>query len=166
MKLKSYLLLSVLTVVLFFILGVRYGQRVEKTNKILNYIKTISPTPNLTPTKPIEFIFHQNKECKIEFLYPTMFEIKQSSTSALFSQNNKTVIEYSCDKTNKIQKLFEDPRIATTEILFKNKKIVAKTIDDASLYVLKILQSKTGQYVYLSVSKNLLPLIDSTLGIQ
>lgn len=49
MKIKSYIFLVILTIILFFILGVRYGQKVEKNNKIVDYILSITPYPTYTP---------------------------------------------------------------------------------------------------------------------
>lgn len=49
MKIKSYIFLVVLVVVLFFILGVRYGQKIEKNNKVVDYILSITPYPTYTP---------------------------------------------------------------------------------------------------------------------
>jgi hypothetical protein len=34
---------------LIFILGIRYGQRVEKNNKVVDYILSITPYPTYTP---------------------------------------------------------------------------------------------------------------------
>ena len=49
MKKTSYFFLFFLLVVLIFILGVRYGQKVEKNNKIVDYILSITPYPTYTP---------------------------------------------------------------------------------------------------------------------
>lgn len=49
MKTKPYLFLFFLIVILVFILGVRYGQRVEKNNKIVDYLLLITPYPTYTP---------------------------------------------------------------------------------------------------------------------
>lgn len=49
MKKTSYVFLFFLFVVLIFILGVRYGQKVEKNNKVVDYILSITPYPTYTP---------------------------------------------------------------------------------------------------------------------
>lgn len=49
MKLNSYIFLFVLFIVLTFILGVRYGQKIEKNNKVVDYILKITPYPTYTP---------------------------------------------------------------------------------------------------------------------
>lgn len=49
MKITSYIFLFSLFIVLIFILGVRYGQKVEKNNKVVDYILKISPYPTYTP---------------------------------------------------------------------------------------------------------------------
>lgn len=95
MKLKSYLLLFVLIVILFFILGVRYGQKVEKTNKTINYILSITPkitfTPNEVPTTsrnevgptPIKYATYESKLKKInKIIYPTNWKIKENATQS------------------------------------------------------------------------------------
>lgn len=48
-KTKPYLFLFFLAIILVFILGVRYGQRVEKNNKVVDYILSITPFPTYTP---------------------------------------------------------------------------------------------------------------------
>ncbi len=49
MKKTSYIFLFFLLIVLIFILGVRYGQKVEKNNKVVDYILSITPYPTYTP---------------------------------------------------------------------------------------------------------------------
>ena len=82
MKIKSYVFLVVLIVVLFFILGVRYGQKVEKNNKIVDYILKITPTlPIPTPT-PVKYVEYKSKKWGIKFTYPSGLEIKESTTNS------------------------------------------------------------------------------------
>lgn len=54
MKKTSYVFLFFLFVVLIFILGVRYGQKVEKNNKVVDYILSITPYPTYTPYPTVE----------------------------------------------------------------------------------------------------------------
>lgn len=49
MKKTSYIFLFLLFIILIFILGVRYGQKVEKNNKVVDYILSITPYPTYTP---------------------------------------------------------------------------------------------------------------------
>lgn len=49
MKKTPYVFLIVLIVVLVFIIGFRSGQKTEKTNKIIDYILSITPYPTYTP---------------------------------------------------------------------------------------------------------------------
>lgn len=46
---KPKLFIVFLIIVLFFVLGVRYGQRIEKNNKMVDYIIKITPYPTYTP---------------------------------------------------------------------------------------------------------------------
>lgn len=82
MKLKSYLFLFFLLIILVFILGVRYGQRIEKNNKIVDYLLKITPTkipPSPTPIKYIEF---KSKKTGVKITYPSGLEVKEDATSS------------------------------------------------------------------------------------
>jgi hypothetical protein len=84
MKTKSYVFLFILLLILFFILGVRYGQRVEKNNKVVDYIlKLPSPTPPIpspTPT-PLTYQEYKSKKYGLKFTYPSNLEVKESTKS-------------------------------------------------------------------------------------
>lgn len=94
------MLLFGLTVVLIFIVGVRYGQHVESTNKqnAYNFSLTPLPQPTIQP-KQIKYGVYAHKLCKVEFVIPdTLKKIKESSTSAVFQDNLETVLTLNCDK--------------------------------------------------------------------
>lgn len=89
MKSKSYLFLFILLLVLFFIMGVRYGQKVEKTNKAINYLLSITPSPRRNPPKadeggstPIQYATSESKIWKIKFTYPSNLKIKEDPTKS------------------------------------------------------------------------------------
>jgi hypothetical protein len=82
MKSKSVILLIVLIVTLAFILGFRLGQKVEKTNKVVNYILSITPTKvPPTPTPP-SYNVYKSKKWGLKFTYPSNLEVKESSKTA------------------------------------------------------------------------------------
>jgi len=68
-KTKSYVFLYVMILILIFILGVRYGQRVEKNNKVIDYLLSITPSLLPTPTPP-----EIKKEASTS---PTLFNLKK-----------------------------------------------------------------------------------------
>lgn len=81
MKLKSYFFISFLIVVLFFILGIRYGQRVEKNNKLVDYLLSLpSPTPKISPT-PLIYKDYKSKRWGLKFTFPAGLEVKESTTA-------------------------------------------------------------------------------------
>ena len=80
MKLKPYLFLFFLIVILTFILGVRYGQRVERNNKTIDYLlKLPAPTAPVTPT-PVSYTEYKSKKWGLKFTYPENLEIKEDAT--------------------------------------------------------------------------------------
>lgn len=81
MKTKPYLFLFFLIVILVFILGVRYGQRVEKNNKTIDYLlKLPTPTAPVTPTPP-SYIEYKSKKWGLKFTYPDNLKIKESTNT-------------------------------------------------------------------------------------
>jgi len=95
------LVLSVLTIILVFIVGIRYGQHVESTNKQnaynFNLATKIVPT---TPPKQVEFVTYSHKQCKVEFVIPdSLKKINESSDSASFKGSSGENLSFSCDKT-------------------------------------------------------------------
>ena len=83
-KPKTLVLIVILLLILFFILGVRYGHKVEKTNKVIDFILSITPTPKPTNTPtptPLIFEDYKSKRWGLRFKYPKNFEIKESTTS-------------------------------------------------------------------------------------
>lgn len=75
-----YILLLVLFIILVFIVGVRYGQRIEKTNKAISYVLKISPTtvPTEVPAKTKNY---KNQACEIDLVYPGNLKLKEATPS-------------------------------------------------------------------------------------
>jgi len=88
---KSYFLLVLLIIVLAFILGFRSGQKVEKTNKVVNYILSITPTKVPPTPTPITYKVYKSKKWGLKFTYPSNLELKESSKTAevLFELNSQ-----------------------------------------------------------------------------
>lgn len=80
MKTKPYLFLFFLIVLLTFVLGVRYGQRVEKNNKIVDFILSITPTPKPPTPTPVKYIDYKSKKWGLKFTYPANLEIKEDAS--------------------------------------------------------------------------------------
>ena len=83
-KPKTVTLIVVLLLILFFILRVRYGQKVEKANKVIDFLLSITPTKKPTPTpSPTPLILKEYKSQRwgLRFKYPKNFEIKESTNT-------------------------------------------------------------------------------------
>lgn len=102
MKNKAPMLLLLgLTLVLIFIVGVRYGQHVESTNKqnAYNFKLTTQVTPTTQP-KQVKYVKYSHKQCKVEFVIPdSLKKLKESTVSASFEGTVGENLSFSCDKT-------------------------------------------------------------------
>ncbi len=81
MKMKSYVFLFVLILALIFILGVRYGQKVEKNNNAVEKILSITPSPLPSPTPPATYKDYKSKKWGLKFTYPAGLEVKEDATA-------------------------------------------------------------------------------------
>lgn len=82
MKPKTYVFVFLLLIILFFILGVRYGQYVEKQNKIIDFLLSITPTKPPTPTPTIAYKEYKSRRWGLKFIYPENWKIKESTKTA------------------------------------------------------------------------------------
>lgn len=99
MKRGPIVLILGLIFILIFILGLRYGQRVERTNKVVDYLLSLPPTKPPEPTQEsLAFKDYIHKGCGVQFLYPTSLTLQnESSTSALFTEKKREQIKLKCD---------------------------------------------------------------------
>ena len=162
-KLLPYFFLLFLVIILVFIIGVRYGQRVEKTNKTIDYVLSLTPTKPVTSPKPVEYKKYVNSTCGIEFLYRSTMTKKESTVSAVFTEDGEEKLEIDCFPQSQLLEVLKDKNVATAEIEFQNKKIESKVIKNKDVYVFSIAHPKTKKQLNISINKNLYPLFERTL---
>lgn len=169
-KSGPYILFAVLVLILIFILGVRYGQNVEKTNKKISFIVSIAPTKPVPTEKPLNFTTHTSKGCALEFLYPSVLSVlRESTTSAEFGKDKKIYLKYSCEPHSAVAPLGAG-KIATPSFSFQNKKIVAQktTKDGLIFHSFSVRNPVINQDIRFTVEEKFLPLFEKTLkfGVQ
>ncbi len=172
MKLKktSLIFLLSLFVVLIFIIGVRYGQKVEKTNKTVNYLISIPPSPTLQPTQvPVGFKKYTNKMCGIDFLYLSQYQKLQEASDAASIGDINHSISFLCNKTEdknyNLVRYLQDPQTATAEITFQDRKIQGKSLAAGAenTYIFSLKNPYNAKTIYFGVSKSLYPLLEKSL---
>lgn len=160
-KTLPYIFLAFLFAVLLFILGVRYGQRVEQMNKTIQYLVKMPPSPTVQPTGlPVAFSDYSHEGCSLSFLVPnTLEKVRESSTSALFSDSKKELkIAISCEKTPFIQSKSE-------RIINLNKTIRSFETETGDTHSYRFYHTITGKVITLTVSKQYLPLVRKSLEL-
>ncbi|MBI2051367.1 hypothetical protein HYT33_01250 [Candidatus Roizmanbacteria bacterium] len=165
-KKGPFILLFSLLLVLIFIVGVRYGQRVEQTNKTVSYLLSLTPSAP-TPTEgPLRFQTYEHKPCGLQFIYPSTISKKnEASDEAAFEQKKHTLLAFSCQKNPKLLSFFEGEKVATEEIKFQKRTLRVKTRSEEGqkLILLTLQNPLNGKTVYLMVDEKLYPLFESSL---
>lgn len=157
--LVPYLFLSILTLILFFIIGIRYGQHVEKTNKITSYLISIAPSGTTAPTQPpLAFKTYKQSSCGVQFLLPESYKVEKESTDgAMIQENNIIKISFECTK----QLTLSQPTPGTTTLSFQKKTIAVSETNDKYIFTLR--NPYNNFPVTFSVEKALYPLLEKSL---
>ncbi|KKQ23527.1 MAG: hypothetical protein US40_C0013G0012 [Candidatus Roizmanbacteria bacterium GW2011_GWC2_37_13] len=82
MKKTPYIFITVLIVILFSLVGFRFGQNVEKTNEVINYFLSITPTKKPPTPTPIKYSEFKSKKWGLKFIYPDNLSIKESTNAS------------------------------------------------------------------------------------
>lgn len=162
-----YIFIVALVIVLIFVIGVRYGQQVEKVNKETSFLLTKYPEPSPTPTSsPTKYKTIVLKSCGISFLIPDTLTIeRETSSSSTITDAKKEALALDCDSASSLQTMLDDKKIASASITFKNKTYsVKEKKGDNNVYIFKLV-AFAKQPLNILVSKTLLPLFDKTLEI-
>ncbi len=67
-----------------------------------------------------------------------------------------------CGKQSEIADLYNDPKTATGEVMFKNRKLAVKQTDN-NTYILKLYNPQNGTYVYVTIQKALYLLFENSV---
>lgn len=156
-----YFFLAFLLAILLFIVGVRYGQQVEKVNKTITYLISLPPSPTGSPTiPPLGFSTYTHTGCQVSFLIPNLIEkTKESSASAVFSSKDKKLaIALSCEKKELIK---EDKELSVN----LNKTIRAYEVQTKDTTSYRIVHPLTRKVVTITVAKSYLSLLEKSLEL-
>ena len=168
-----YILLGVLFFILIFIVGTRYGQRVEKTNKQISYMLSTTPKNPKPTASEIKYQTYQNKSCALEFLYPSVFiKDKETTSSASFVSNfiskNKLEISFSCEEQDPYTETLTKAEIATKEAQFQAKNISTQELEiEKQKFVYFKLQNPINlKTIFFLIDQESLPLLESSLKLK
>lgn len=156
-KTTPYFFLGFLLLVLLFIVGVRYGQRVERTNKLTSYLVSIVPSATLAPsTAPLAFKTYKHALCGVQFLLPISFTtVKEGSEGAMLQDAGTIKVSFECQK----QPAVTQPTSSQT-ISFQKKLIPVK--ESGSFYIFTLRNPNNNLPIELSVEKSLFPLLEKS----
>lgn len=154
-----YLFLILLTIILFFIIGVRYGQKVEKANKTIDLLVSIAPTTTTAPTsRPLAFKTYARSACGIRFLYPSTLEIDREGTNgAMLREKEAVKLSFDCDPKNKTVVQATDGARMT----FQKQSVTATLKND--MYFMSVRHPLSGRIILISVDKTYYPLLEKSI---
>jgi len=81
MKKAPYYFLLFLVLTIVYIVGFRMGQKTEKTNKVIDFVLSITPTPPLITETPLKYKNHKSKRLGITLVYPSNLKLTESTNS-------------------------------------------------------------------------------------
>jgi len=161
-KLGPYFLILCLVLSIVFIGGVRYGQKVEKINKIVSLPPTVAPT--IIPTM-ITYDDYINNICKFRFVYPKDLTLISATDSALFKKNNTEAISITCFRSLPKGDSFNAVTEKQIKLSVVNQTITANIVKDKSneYYLFILTHPITKQYLVVKILKEFYPLFSASL---
>ena len=156
------LLLLILFLVLVFVVGIRYGQKVEQANKTIHYLVSLTPSPIPKEPTPLVFKPYTSKECDVTFLYPNSLTVKESTIEAVFKEKDKTKLIVGCSKTDEFFAVFNNSKVASAEVTVQTRTIQAKSPTKETL-LFRLNHPVDGRNIFVTIDKMLFPLFERTL---
>jgi len=160
-KTVPYLFLGLLCIVLFFVIGVRYGQSVQKANQT---VPTPTGAPSATPAppdKPLRFNSFSHEGCRLSFLYPSSLEIDRTATNgAMFRQESRIALSFDCDPKRRTVETATDG----AKLTFQKRAITAQLKE--GMYLFSLRHPVTGRIIVISADQSLYPLLEKSLAYE
>ncbi len=181
-----YIFLLILILFLIFIAGVKYGGKVEETNKTIRYILSMTPTqkpikPTIMTLSPTDvqlgFIAFNARLCGVKLLVPDNLKLKPSDSVILgtydfINNSNRTVIRIWCLPEESQVPFFPAPNElldttpeATSSVIIAKQTVVTNRLKDYPDRVSFVIKQPQVKNVGVLIDKSLLPLLQSSLEI-
>ena len=155
-KKGPYILIGILLLTLFFILGIQYGKQVERADKTITYLLSITPTKKIEPTvvHDITFQTYIHEGCGVSFLYPSIIQVTKESTDSaeLSSTKNTQTLTISCNKNP-----IPTPEAQSATIALDTQTGIVFTIEDKREY--RVRNPINNKLIMMNMDKGLSPLI-------
>lgn len=167
---RSLTLIFSLIAVLMFIVGFRYGRKVDTVEK--TYVPP-TPRPEATWTPfPTPTAFNQefsnfiHKGCGISFVLPKNYEEqkKSSDEARMKIQNEEILVSCNKKKVTEIRLALTDSQEQSAEQLGSQKVSIYSAPGNKDRWV--AFNNVNQKYVYFLTPKSLTPLIIKTLGFE
>lgn len=172
MKKRSYIVLALLFLILAFIGGARYGQRVEQVNETISFIVSITPVQITTTPQPIDNFVKYNQYthagCSLRFLYPDILSVKDSSISGTLKEEKaKNVqITFECSsRKDVLDKKVDLAKVSTVSAQFqkRNLQMYKREVNKQNYFVFNEKHPYKNMYIQYTVKENILSLLEKTL---
>lgn len=171
-KVIPYLFLGILLLILAFLGGTKYGKDLERTNKVIDILISITPPVTIEPTQQVErgFKKYENNTCGISFAYPSDLSIEEeSSSSARFLSADNQTIEISCEPDYTLPDAFlQEEKIATTSLEIDTDTVIASVsaIKGDETYSFALRNATKRIDIDILISTTLYPLFEQSVELE
>jgi hypothetical protein len=162
-----YVFLILLMLIAAFAGGVRYGRKVAETSSAIEMFLSITPTRAVTvpPVPTTGYTRYVHDDCGVAFLLPSdVGSPRESSTGALLSRGQDTVVRIECARAASIP--LSDEAGATVSARIAGRPIVASESAGIEGFpgntVVFAQRNPSGVPVHIAVDTTLSPLVFSS----
>ena len=159
-----YIFLLFLVLVLVFVGGLRYGQSVEKTNKVVDFLLSITPSPTHKPepTPAITFETFTHAGCGLSLMLPKSTAVVENASGSATVGSTPDTISFDCQKKPSAISQIETGHATSSALLYKGQTVTSKHFT-TGMNVFTIKNPYTAKNIIFAVSDTYLPLVMNTL---
>lgn len=158
-KRAPYYFLMILLLILCFVIGLRWGQNIEKTNKIINYMVSIPPSATAAPTQiPLGFKTYEHEGCGLRFVIPNTSQVQnEASNGAILQEKTIFNMSFDCSKNNEVT----SPATDSFKLVFQKKSLLV--VEKEGKYLFQLKSPQNGIVTNFFVDKSFFPLLEKSL---
>lgn len=159
-----YIFLLFLVLILVFVGGLRYGQSVEKTNKVVDYLLSITPSPTHKPepTPAITFETFAHAGCGLTLMIPKSTTIVENASGSATLGTTPDTILFDCQKKPSAISQIETGKASSSALLYKGQT-VSNLHFTTGMNVFTLKNPFTAKNIVFAVSDTYLSLVINTL---
>lgn len=162
---RYFILIFVLGLLLMFIIGIRLGKKIERSDRRAQELKTAKNQSSQQPDFAVKKFI--SKACGVTFVYPSLFKEENEATDEARLTDGKEIITLLCDKYKMSRFLTKKKKLSVTKTFTVDEvEITIYPSEVPDTVYLYFLHPDSEKQILARMPNELLSLFQSTLVFE